>query len=419
MSRYLAVALPDYGHLLPMLAVATELRRRGHDVAVVTAADRADVVRAWGGEPLVLAPEVLSEGWLLSVDAGRAVLSGASLNRFSLEAFTQVMLGAVLSDLPRVVADWTPDALLVDPYCYGAASVAASAGVDAVGVEGALSPELVPGMRDPFAPWRCQHRPPSWLRRVANALCGHGRDRVMRPVLARLNRWRTEHRLSPLKSVFEECSQLMRLRPQPRSFEPPGYLDHPSIRHCGAFVPAERPDPGAFPWDRLDGRPIAYASLGTIAAARPEVFRSVAAACAAQSMQLVIGLGGHADALRSLQLPGEPVIVGWAPQLELLERAAVCCTHAGLNTTLEALWHGVPLLALPAGFDQPGVARRIELSGCGLVVAPDRATAAALGAALGRLRNESSFRAAAERLRDEMRTAGGVAQAAECIERIV
>ena len=113
MSRYLAVALPDYGHLLPMLAVATELRRRGHDVAVVTAADRADVVRAWGGEPLVLAPEVLSEGWLLSVDAGRAVLSGASLNRFSLEAFTQVMLGAVLSDLPRVVADWTPDALLV------------------------------------------------------------------------------------------------------------------------------------------------------------------------------------------------------------------------------------------------------------------------------------------------------------------
>ena len=35
MSRYLAVALPDYGHLLPMLAVVSELARRGHEVAVL------------------------------------------------------------------------------------------------------------------------------------------------------------------------------------------------------------------------------------------------------------------------------------------------------------------------------------------------------------------------------------------------
>ena len=417
MSRYLAVALPDYGHLLPMLAVANELLQRGHTLAVVTVADRVDVVRSWGCDPLVLAPEVLPEGWLQTVDAGRAVLSGHALNRFSLEVFTEAVLGAVLADLPRIVEEFAPDTLLLDPYCYGAASVAAAAGVDAVGVEGALAPELVHGMRDPFEPWACQHRPPSWFRRIATAVFGHGRDRAMRPVRARLNRWRSEHRLSPIASVFEECSQLTRLRPQPRGFEPPGYRDDPSIHHCGAFISADRPVPGAFPWDRLDGRPVAYASLGTIAAARPEVFRAVAAACAAQSLQLVIGLGGHADALRSLELPGEPVIVGWAPQLELLERAAVCCTHAGLNTTLEALWHGVPLLAMPAGFDQPGVARRIELSGSGLVVPPERATAEELGVALGRLRDESAFRAAAERLRDEMRAAGGVAQAADRVER--
>ena len=84
----------------------------------------------------------------------------------------------------------------------------------------------------------------------------------------------------------------------------------------------------------------------------------------------MIGLGGRADALRALALPGDPLIVSWAPQLALLERAQVCFTHAGLNTTLEALWHGVPLLAMPTGFDQPGVARRVQVAQCGLVVPP-------------------------------------------------
>ena len=117
MSRYLAVALPDYGHLLPMLAVVSELARRGHEVAVVTVADRSEVVRDWGCEPRLLAPGELGAGWLKAVDEGRAGLTGDALNRYSLERFTNVLARAVLADLPRHVADFGPDAVVVDPYC--------------------------------------------------------------------------------------------------------------------------------------------------------------------------------------------------------------------------------------------------------------------------------------------------------------
>src|SRR4029077_12592824 len=54
-----------------------------------------------------------------------------------------------------------------------------------------------------------------------------------------------------------------------------------------------------------------------------------------------------------------------APQLELLERAALCITHAGLNTVLESLSQGVPMVAIPIGYDQPGVAARIAYHGVG------------------------------------------------------
>jgi UDP:flavonoid glycosyltransferase YjiC (YdhE family) len=45
-----------------------------------------------------------------------------------------------------------------------------------------------------------------------------------------------------------------------------------------------------------------------------------------------------------------------------------CITHAGLNTTLESLTHGVPLVAIPVTNDQPGVAARIAHSHTGLFV---------------------------------------------------
>jgi zeaxanthin glucosyltransferase len=59
------------------------------------------------------------------------------------------------------------------------------------------------------------------------------------------------------------------------------------------------------------------------------------------------------------------IAVSRAPQLELLKRATLCITHAGLNTALEALAHGVPMVAIPLGFDQPGIAARIAHHGVG------------------------------------------------------
>ncbi|WLT39734.1 hypothetical protein NON20_10065 [Synechocystis sp. B12] len=64
-------------------------------------------------------------------------------------------------------------------------------------------------------------------------------------------------------------------------------------------------------------------------------------------------------------LPGNPLVVNYAPQLELLQRTALTITHAGLNTTLECLNNAVPMVAIPIANDQPGVAARIAWAGVG------------------------------------------------------
>src|SRR6202042_1731300 len=98
------------------------------------------------------------------------------------------------------------------------------------------------------------------------------------------------------------------------------------------------------------------------------IFRKIAEACAGLNVQLVISLGGGLEPDRLRSLSGDPLVVRFAPQLELVKRASLVITHAGLNTVLESLAEGVPLVALPQGNDQPGVAARIAARGAGLVI---------------------------------------------------
>ena len=62
-------------------------------------------------------------------------------------------------------------------------------------------------------------------------------------------------------------------------------------------------------------------------------------------MQLVLSAGG--GAVDAGSLPGAPLVVQYAPQLELLARVSLAVTHAGLNTVSEALNAGVPMVAIP------------------------------------------------------------------------
>ena len=76
-------------------------------------------------------------------------------------------------------------------------------------------------------------------------------------------------------------------------------------------------------------------------------------------MRLVLSIGPILDPQRIEVLPANAVVVDRAPQIELLKRSALCITRGGLNTTLEAMAQGVPLVAIPVTNDQPGVAARI------------------------------------------------------------
>jgi MGT family glycosyltransferase len=159
--------------------------------------------------------------------------------------------------------------------------------------------------------------------------------------------------------------------------------------------------------------------MGTLQNQIQQVFREIAEACEGVNAQLVISLGGGAKPEQIPALPGNPLVVEYAPQLELLSRAALTITHAGLNTVLESLSAGVPMVAIPVGNDQPGVAARVKWLGAGERLSFKRLRADRLRTLVKKVLEEERYRLQARRLMLEIKRTNGVKRAADVIAQVL
>ena len=171
-----------------------------------------------------------------------------------------------------------------------------------------------------------------------------------------------------------------------------------------------------FPWDRLDGRPIIYTSLGTTRNVQPFVFRLIAEACQYLDLQLVISLGGRFDPAMFPDLPGNLLITKYSPQLELLKLATIVITHGGPNTVFEALMKGKPMVVIPLAHDQPAVAARLARLGLAEVLPVMRLSAGKIHQAVTKVLNDPSYRNAAVRMQAQLHSLNGLQRAGDVIE---
>jgi MGT family glycosyltransferase len=215
--------------------------------------------------------------------------------------------------------------------------------------------------------------------------------------------------------MFSKLAMITRHIPE---FEFPRQLP-PHFHFTGSFHTSIQRPSVAFPWEKLNNQPLIYASMGTLQNRQNFVFQTIAEACANLDAQLVISLGGGLDPESLPNLPGNPLVVKYAPQLELLQKASLNITHAGLNTTLESLSYGVPMVAIPITDDQPGVAARIAWTGVGELVKLSSLSVHNLRESIKRVLQEPSFKQNAVRLQQALHRTEGVNRAVDIIEQAI
>jgi MGT family glycosyltransferase len=411
MARIGIFCFPGTGHLNPMTALARRLEQRGHSVVIFGIADTEARVKAAGVEFWRIGESDFPPGTIDKLDRRLGELKGLNVFRFTVERVRDTAR-MVLRDGPDAVRLAKVEAILVDEADFGG-SVADYLGLPFITV--ACIPPMIPGDRyPPFCfGWAPGQDLISRLRnRVGVALL----MRVAAPIFKVVNDQRVAWGIEPINSAEDFLSQVSRLTQMPKALEFDFPAFPPSLHYTGPFVDERLRPPMEFPWEQLDGRPLLYASLGTLQNGSEDIFKTIAAACLGLDAQLVISLGGGLDRERLGVLPGDPVVVRFAPQLELLKRASAVITHGGMNTALESLQQGLPMVCIPLGNDQPGVAARVAARGAGLVVPVRKLNPKRLRAAVRAVLEDGKYRRAAMHLQTAIRTVDGLGQAVEVIE---
>ena len=396
MARIAVLSVPAYGHLNPVLPIVRQLVLRGHDVTVFNEASFAPLITATGAGFSAYPPVIHLE------DFSRTLKDGDMI------AWIEMILGAtgpLLRALKRQLRDDPPDLLVFDGIAVWGEMLASKLKLPSVAISTTF-------MSDAFA--RSGGEVVRDLLGIVPLLPNFAWDaiRVIPQGLLDLPR-----RL-PLVPRRGDVTLML----TSRAFHPPTRRrDEPDFIFVGCSI-----DPGTrretFDFSRLDGRPLLYVSLGTLHHGNAAFFDTCIAAFRDFAGQVLVSVGRGTDLGRYADAPRNFIFAEAVPQLAVLERTSVFLTHGGLNSVHEALWHGVPMVAVPQQIEQLHNAEAMAAAGAGLVIDSQAkghtVTAEALRSAVDRvMADRETYASASAKIGASLREGGGIEEAAHIIER--
>lgn len=168
-----------------------------------------------------------------------------------------------------------------------------------------------------------------------------------------------------------------------------------------------------------DGKPLLYSSLGTAFNNWPEYYPILFDAVRDLDIHVFAALGSIDPA--SLQdVPANVELGQMVPQLDILSQASVFITHAGMGGTGEAIYYGVPMIAIPQMEEQAVTAGQIEKLGLGIAFhGKNGVTSKSLKMAIETILQKDSYRRTLQEFSADMRSLGGAKASADALVRFL
>jgi MGT family glycosyltransferase len=405
------------GHLNTMTALGRELKKRGHRVTVLGMPDAEPHAKAAGLEFRAISASEFPVGTTAKFYERLGKLNGLAALRYTTN-LSQKTTALFLRDAPQVIKEAGIEALIIDECLFGGSTVADFLKIPFVTACSALLNGFDDSIPPVFTTWKYN---PTWWGRLRNRAGYALMLSFSKSIRDVISEYRRQWKLPPCSNIndFYSVSKLAIVSQQPPEFEYPRPKLAGLLHFTGPHFDRTGRKPVDFPFEKLNGQPLIYASMGTLQNRLNHIFYHIAEACAGLDTQLVISLGGGLEPEALPNLPGNPLVVKYAPQLELLQKASLTICHAGTNTVFESLSYGVPLVTIPITNDQPGVAARIAWTGVGKFISTSGLTTARLRHAIQEVLTQKSYKQNALRLQTSISQAGGVRRAVDIIEELM
>ncbi|MEV6032462.1 nucleotide disphospho-sugar-binding domain-containing protein [Nonomuraea sp. NPDC052116] len=388
MPEIIIAATPANGHVAPLLTVAADLVRRGHEVTFLTGTRFKERAEAVGAYFTALPEEADYDDRRMDLEfpeRGQLPPGPVQLG-FDVKHIFGDPVPAQYEALRRLLADIPATAVITDNLFLGALPLSLASGPDTrpITVSVGVSPP-----------------PPAtgWGPEIHVDAQQH-LEKLFESVGVSL----PEFVLTSLITVPDHYLQLT-----VPGFEFPRDDLPSSFRFVGPLPSAP---PGAFErpswWRELsDGRPVVVTTQGTFANVDLEELVVPTLRVLADSDVLVVAAtarpGGVEDVRNLMEtVPGNARVADFIPFDLLLPHADLLVTNGGYGGVHTALRHGVPLVVAGVTEDKPLIAARVEWSGTGVNLATARPDDAALRSAVNTVLSTPSYRARARELREEI-----------------
>jgi MGT family glycosyltransferase len=404
------------GDLHPYMAVALELKARGHRAVIATTDYYREKIEAAGIEfravrpdlpPLVDVPELVAK--IMDVKTGGEFLIKELLMPHVRDTYEDLRAAASEADL-----------LLTHVATFAGPIVAQASGIP--WISSVLAPLSFFSAEDPIVP--------PLASGITHLLRLH-------PAIARrFNGFMKRVTASWIENVYKLRAELG----LPRGEHPIFEGQHSPARVLAMFSKAlgqpQSDWPGqtvitGFPfYDRKDetemspallkfldeGEPPIVFTLGSSAIYAAEDFYQQSIAAARQLGRRAVLLIGDAINMPTEPLPAGIVAFEYAPFGQILPRASVVVHQGGVGTTGQAMRAGVPELVIPFNHDQPDNAMRVARLGAGRWLARKRYKARRVAAELNELLSKPDYARKAAEVGRIVKAEDGARSAADAIE---
>jgi zeaxanthin glucosyltransferase len=410
---FISLAVP--GHFNPMSALARQLQSRNQDVVVFSLPVVESLASAAGLPFVPFGEEEFPTDKSGEILGTLSRLKGEAGLQFTVDAIAQITK-LKWRTFPKLLSSTGIDALVVDNYDFYGEIIPMRLGMPYAILSNALHFDYSGRTSLCVYDWAHENTPEA-VRRNRQGVLNFTQMliRSNAEVIAQAEK-------AGIRANWEDPSSLFSDRPWvtqcPREFDFESSHWPKQFHYAGPFHDGKGRPELVFPWDRLTGEPIVYASMGTVQNGNAQVFGTIVAAVSKhKAAQLVLAIGNVLSPEQIGPVPNNAIVVNRAPQLELLKKASVCITHAGFNTVLEALTQGVPQIAIPVTNDQPGVAARIAHKKTGKTTSLDGLDASNLSVLLDEVLNNPIYRENSRSIQNAIARKNGLSLAADLLEQ--
>lgn len=408
MARFCFVLWDGGGNVTATLPIVRSLVQRGHDVDVLAEPVLREAVESTAARFhrfATVPPSALTTGDT-PLSRGRSSVAEMAWS-------TRWLFGKAFragQDLVDHLARHPADVVAIDVMLFGAAAGAAASGVPSAAIVHSVWPFPLAGAVPPatgFLP------PAGPLDRLRHRAVRAGVRAAYGVLAARINLAARGLGVPPAKlplGPLMRYDAMLVLTSESFDFVPEALPAH--AVYVGPPLHQDVPSPGSAAPDE----PMVLVSLSTTPQNQGALLERLATALARLQVRAVMTTGPVDPAT----IPASRYVeaVRRAPHHELLPRASAAVTHGGHGTTIAALAHGVPVVCIPHGRDQPDVAARVVAAGAGIRVSK-RASVDDLADAVRRVLDDPGYRTAAGRLAAALRAEGaGASRAADELERL-